>query len=686
MDEMAAKRNAGMYRDTEGREFVPTTDRQDEVTWEMKFEALQSYGREHGTCNVPQGFQCVMCDGILVNLGKWLCTQRVDYKKNSLKSNRLAQLQRLSDEGMFDWEPIQHDDRFWYEKLQLVVDFAKKNGHTAVPKDMVYTPANGEGPEVKIRNWLASQVSARRKGLLKDSRLDAFQKGLVEPGYLQWDRKTEGDDAAWTKKYQALIQIGEQVGSCNILENFVCKVDDESVRLGSWVFQQRLQFKKGIIKPERSAQLQELVDRGIFKWDGSGGAVPESDEEFDLRYAAVVQYANEHGNTTIPDLLSFKLADGSDCILGRWCARQKKKQVAGTLRSDREARLQKLVDAGKFSWTKNSKFTVPNEPSFSVCEKMLEAFEGMQGHCNVPKDATAIVQRGKNFEFGYWLNVQRASFRAKRFANERQQYFQNLINRGALNPLADEVDGPSVVFPFDGGMRRHELVTDLMDSFDLDTASNAQLNEISSSLTALLDHIQRTKGNSLQQLISTARQFEPSLPMPLPITAHSMGSYASATSSQSKKRPKSKDDEPAKKKPKYISASTKLTTSGPASVNSAYATVTHAPQRQAFVDVNGMPQAIGIGEPILLGAGPSSQPLRVTKEVEEPVKLAGRVSHKAASAMAGNLIAASHNGPAVMVIDPAAAAAAAHGKRKGPKKKESKSHSHSHSSSSSSSV
>ncbi|EJK70142.1 hypothetical protein THAOC_08524, partial [Thalassiosira oceanica] len=68
------------------REVAPT------VPWETRFDELVQYKAKHGDCNVPQS------QG---QLGIWVHTQRITYKKNKLSPDRINRLNSIG----FDWTP-----------------------------------------------------------------------------------------------------------------------------------------------------------------------------------------------------------------------------------------------------------------------------------------------------------------------------------------------------------------------------------------------------------------------------------------------------------------------------------------------------------------------------------------------------------------------------------------------------
>ena len=157
------------------------------------------------------------------------------------------------------------NEREWFDKANFVVEYAKKHGTTFFPEDLTYTSANG-GSTV-LRLWLASVIGLRRSKKLKENREQFIQRELVDPGYMEWERKYDTDADQWRRKYDALVKIGDETGSCNIELNYCCAVGGkEGIKLGVWLHLQRQDFHKKKLSAERVQLFNALVDRGIFSW------------------------------------------------------------------------------------------------------------------------------------------------------------------------------------------------------------------------------------------------------------------------------------------------------------------------------------------------------------------------------------------------------------------------------------
>ena len=156
-------------------------------------------------------------------------------------------------------------EREWFDKANFVIEYAKKHGNTAFPEDLTYTGANGTSTNIRL--FLASIVGLRRSKKLKENREQLIQKELIDPGYMEWERKYDTDADQWRRKYDAVVKIGDETGSCNIELNYCCSVGGkEGIKLGLWLHLQRQDFQKKKLSAERVQLFNVLVDKGVFTW------------------------------------------------------------------------------------------------------------------------------------------------------------------------------------------------------------------------------------------------------------------------------------------------------------------------------------------------------------------------------------------------------------------------------------
>eukprot|EP00957_Ditylum_brightwellii_P032258 2443919-Ditylum_brightwellii.AAC.1 len=84
--------------------------------WNEQFEQLCAFKAHNGHCNVSQK------DAPNKSLGIWVFHQRGAYKKNTLNSDRIQQLNSIG----FVWDPHEHS---WNAHFHRLCAFKAQNGH-----------------------------------------------------------------------------------------------------------------------------------------------------------------------------------------------------------------------------------------------------------------------------------------------------------------------------------------------------------------------------------------------------------------------------------------------------------------------------------------------------------------------------------------------------------------------------
>ena len=157
-------------------------------------------------------------------------------------------------------------------------------------------------------------------------------------------------DVVWNSDCDILEEYWRLFGTCNCVRDTVCVLPGgREVNIGKWLNNQR-QMKRGAIgqlhlPTERETRLQALVDEGKLIWDMS----LLDDARWDVMYNLLVDYGTRNGTCNVPRSMSSVLPDGSSVNLGLWVRDQGQRKDT-TMKPERRARLQTLVDQGLFKW------------------------------------------------------------------------------------------------------------------------------------------------------------------------------------------------------------------------------------------------------------------------------------------------------------------------------------------------
>ena len=153
------------------------------------------------------------------------------------------------------------------------------------------------------------------------------------------------------------MKYHHKYGNLDIPSNYV---DDDGVRLGTWLLNVRAGAKKGNERtPLTADQIRRLDELGM-EWEGRHSSA------WDKAYAAACQYKKVHGNLNIP--VAYKTDDG--IALGRWIRRQSAAKLTGS----RKAKL----DAIGMVWKK--------EDPWLKKFQLLKSFYDKHGHIKMPAD------------------------------------------------------------------------------------------------------------------------------------------------------------------------------------------------------------------------------------------------------------------------------------------------------------
>lgn len=220
--------------------------------WETAYQQAEAYVQRHGHLRVSKD------SGPDQFLGRWISTQRKNYKKGVLNEERTRKLETL---GMV-WDAGVDSEELWEQWFRKASAYYAAHGHL--------NPMEGE-----LRTWVLAQRAAKKgkRGCLTEAQIQRLEGiGMV------WEPLTD----QWQEMYQhakAYYQVHQML-------NVPCNYSTETgVRLGHWIARQRRCYKNflagkegqgiGTITPERIAQLNEL---GMI-WDGTQATAKTSFRE-----------------------------------------------------------------------------------------------------------------------------------------------------------------------------------------------------------------------------------------------------------------------------------------------------------------------------------------------------------------------------------------------------------------------
>jgi hypothetical protein len=261
--------------------------------WEQRFRELVDAVKEHVDPNLPLHWR------ENPSLANWVHSQRQNYKRGALSSDRARRLQQL---GLI-WNPF---DAIWEQRFRELEAFRRALGHCDVPRNARYAV---------LGKWLSHQRKNHKSGKLEPSRVAR----LTSLG-VKWDL----EQAAWSARIAELTAFKKRFGHYN-----VSQTNARYAGLAQWLNAQRRRRRSNTLAAARVKELEELgVD-----WDPLDGT-------WNRMLTTLIQFKEAHGHCTPT------AATCADKRLVNWVHGQRQRRQQGKL--DRQ-RIQRLDQIG-FDW------------------------------------------------------------------------------------------------------------------------------------------------------------------------------------------------------------------------------------------------------------------------------------------------------------------------------------------------
>jgi len=341
-----------------------------EEQFERGFQQTLLYKERTGNTNAPTGYKTA--EGYW--LGSWQRNQMKLYKIGKISPDRIERLEEIG----FTWEILEEK----FEKgFQQTLLYKERTGNPNVPDR--YKTAEG----YRLGTWQSNQRKNYKKGTISPARI----KRLEEIGFM-WEMLKEQREEQFEKGFQETLCYKESTGNSNAS---IIYQTLEGYRLGTWQRNQRDNYKKGEISPDRIERLEEIG----FTWE-------IFEEKFEKGFQETLLYKKSAGNLNAP--LRYKTAE--DFRLGLWQQHQRISYKKENLSSDRIRRLEKIG----FTWQiLEEKF----EKGFQ--ETLL--YKERTGNPNTPRNYSK-----SGFWLGDWQSNQRERYKIGKLSSERIKRLEDI--------------------------------------------------------------------------------------------------------------------------------------------------------------------------------------------------------------------------------------------------------------------
>ena len=318
--------------------------------WDEFFKLAKNYYIKYGNLLIPTDY--IINDKI--NLGRWICTQRNNYKKNKLASDKVEKLEKI---GMV-WNPF---DLKWNEFYEEAKKYFEENGNLLIPAKYVTKNKKSLG------YWISSQRINYKKNKISKEKIELLEKiGMI------WNPF----DSQWYIFYNLAIEYYKKNGDLLIPLDYKT-IDD--VNLGSWIGKQRQNYKDNKLSKEKI----ELLEKINMVWD-------PFDSQWNDFYNSLVNYYKENGNSNVP--LRYITKEGKK--LGYWVGTQRSYYKEGKLSKEKIELLEKV----EIVWD-------PASTTWNETYEIAKMYFKENGNLNIPNKYFY-----KNVNLGSWILTQRNNY------------------------------------------------------------------------------------------------------------------------------------------------------------------------------------------------------------------------------------------------------------------------------------
>lgn len=290
-----------------------------ENDWPLKYKEAVKFYEKNGHLRVPNTYTQ---NGI--NLGRWIQIQRQLYKKNKVTYDRVVLLNKIGMVWNLD-RSLKYNLK-WALVYKEVLKYYEENGNIEIPIDY-FVIINDE--EVYLNNWIAVQRTKFLQG-----KLSLDKKEMLDKVGMVWKIRNR---YSWDKMFSLALDYYSLNGNLFIPKNYQVIVNGETVNLGTWVTNQRRNYKAGVLAPLRISKLEEI---GMV-WEDV--KVASNNKRWLIMYKEALRYLEENGNLIVPSDYVVTI-DDEVYLLNSWIRQQKSHLLNGALVGKRKELMEGLVN------------------------------------------------------------------------------------------------------------------------------------------------------------------------------------------------------------------------------------------------------------------------------------------------------------------------------------------------------
>lgn len=290
-----------------------------ENDWPLKYKEAVKFYEKNGHLRVPNTYTQ---NGI--NLGRWIQIQRQLYKKNKVTYDRVVLLNKIGMVWNLD-RSLKYNLK-WALVYKEVLKYYEENGNIEIPIEYSVII---KGEEVYLNNWIAVQRTMFLQG-----KLSLDKKEMLDKVGMVWKIRNR---YSWDKMFSLALDYYSLNGNLFIPKNYQVIVNGETINLGTWVINQRRNYKAGVLAPLRISKLEEI---GMV-WEDV--KVASNNKRWLIMYKEALRYLEENGNLKVPSDYVVTI-DDEEYLLNSWIRQQKSHLLNGALVGKRKELMEGLVN------------------------------------------------------------------------------------------------------------------------------------------------------------------------------------------------------------------------------------------------------------------------------------------------------------------------------------------------------
>lgn len=361
--------------------------------WFNYYRCLEEYYRVYGNSDVPVSYK-VLKDGKTIYLGQWVSTQRRDYLKGSLRSDRKELLDKL------DFTPSVREKK-WLFMYNLTWEYYNLHKNIDIPEDYKVTI---NGKDYMLGRWLLNQkrnyentfrLSKRKynRWCLSKERIELLEKLPID-----WQTPSK---KMWFLKYAKAYEYYKSRGNLIIPADYKCTLDDGTeFSLYEWLVsnKEKYLYRKELLNDKEIDALRKIDITRLNYYDYS----------WQKMYEEAKKYYKDHGNLKVPATFKYTLSDGQEIKLGNWINTQRKKYKGKIVTKEGDA-----ISPEQINLLNKIGMIWQTNVSFDVMYSFLEKYKNHYGNVTVPmdfktNDGITYDETGQ-YNLGKWLLNQRTN-------------------------------------------------------------------------------------------------------------------------------------------------------------------------------------------------------------------------------------------------------------------------------------